>query len=84
MTKNEEKKEKKSRNLRINGISFDAQSCVCGLSLVLSGVVCIKEYSADSVLVMTRRGSVVITGNELEIAVFEGILCKYFGRIAAR
>lgn len=65
----------------IPGLHIEADSVIGGMSIIVSGVVAISEFSASAVIVISKRGSVEIDGSLLEVKVFEGGKVEIRGRI---
>ncbi len=50
------------------------------LTSVISGVICIYEFSKNEIIVLTHGGKIKITGDELSISVFENQTIEIKGK----
>ena len=73
---NGKEKLKKIPSLRIEGDSTPR-----GLSLIFVGIIGVAEFSAKEVKLMTKRGSIQVIGENIEIVVYEGNTVELSGRI---
>lgn len=65
----------------IPGFRLEADGRGTNISIVISGVKGVKEFSESSVFVRTVREEIAIEGNELSIRVFEAGSIGVFGKI---
>lgn len=63
--------------------SLSATSGVSKITVNVSGVVGVSEYSSEDIVLKTRKGGIRVKGNALELTVFEGKSVLVSGEVDA-
>ena len=74
-------REKTDKHLPVSLYHMELDAHLGGISAVVSGVIGIVEMSDDIIKVMTRMGSISISGSKLNISVFEYKTLQISGKI---
>ena len=78
------KKEKKHLSISPSAISnfhLEARRTVHGMSLIIGGVIGISDFSAESVLLKSHSGRILVVGRYLYISIFEGGVVEIIGKV---
>lgn len=83
MQKEEKKREKDGETKRQEPIIFhlEADRVMCGISVSVSGVMNVIDFTKDTVLLKLRRGKLKISGCGLSISVYENRIVEIFGKV---
>ena len=79
--KNKPIQEKLDKQVPVSLYHLELDANIGGISAVVSGVIGIIEMSGNLIKLMTRIGSIVISGSRLDILVFEYKTLQISGKI---
>ena len=68
-------------SLRLSSLGMEIKKSSRGSVAVVSGVVKISAYTAETVELLSHSGRVCFVGEELSISVMEGRVVEIYGRI---
>ena len=79
-----EKKDNRARNTIAKGLKsfhMEASRCASGMSMLLSGIIGVADFSQESILLLSHGGRIVIEGKGLSVCVFEHSSVEIVGKI---
>ena len=83
MQKEEKKVQKSGQNKRTDPIAFhlEADRILSGLSISISSVMSVIDFTKEAVLLKLRRGKLKISGSGLSISVYENRIVEICGKV---
>lgn len=81
MTENKDSKIQNSYARGLKSFHMEADRCARGMSMVISGIIGVDDFSEERILLMSHTGRIIITGRRLSICVFEHSSLEIAGKV---
>ena len=79
--KNAGNKEKSSAPAPCVGVHMEAERVARGMSLLISGIIGVRDFSECSITLMSHGGRIIVSGKRLLLSVYEGNCVEIIGRV---
>ena len=63
------------------GFHLEARRSTRGMSVIIGGVIGISDFSAETVLLKSHGGKIVVSGSYLLISIYEGGVVEILGKV---